>query len=83
MSLNEVLAALSENDIKIEIAKIIVDENVSDEEPIIEFEASGYEALNAELLEQTVSKIKVDRSSINTSITIIVESNQESNQEGN
>lgn len=75
MSLNEVLAALSENDIKIEIAKIIVDENVSDEEPIIEFEASGYEALNAELLTQTVSKIKVDRSSINTSITIIVEGN--------
>lgn len=75
MSLNEVLAALSENDIKIEIAKIIVDENVSDEEPIIEFEASGYEALNAELLTKTVSKIKVDRSSINTSITIIVEDN--------
>ena len=79
MSLNEVLAALSENDIKIEIAKIIVDDNVSDEEPIIEFEASGYEALNAKLLAQTVSKIKVDRSSINTCITIIVESNQEGN----
>lgn len=79
MSLNEVLAALSENDIKIEIARVIVDGTVSDEEPIIEFEASGYEALNAELLAQTVSKIKVDRSSINTSITIIVESNQEGN----
>lgn len=75
MSLNEVLAALSENDIKIEIAKVIVDGTASDEVSIIEFEAGGYEALNDDLLAETVDKIKIDRSSINTSVTIYLENN--------
>ena len=72
MSLNEVLAALSENHILIEIVKIQIEGTATDEVPIIELEASGYEALNAELLAEEVDKIKVDRSSINTSITIVL-----------
>ena len=77
MSLNEVLAALSENEmLDIVITKIETDGQTSEEVPIIEFEASGYEALSTELLEQEVDKIKVDRSSFSTSITILLADNQ-------
>ena len=72
MSLNEVLAALSENDIQIEITKIITENNESEEVSIIEFEASGYEALNASLLAEEVDKIKVNKTSLVPSITILL-----------
>ena len=73
MSLNEVLAALSENDVQIEITKIIIEGNESEEVSIIEFEASGYEALSAELLEQTVEKIIINKPDPFVSVKIQLE----------
>ena len=72
MSLNEVLAALSENMLNIEITKNVTEDNETEEVPIIEFEASGYEALNTELLEKEVDKIKVNNSTLSASITILL-----------
>lgn len=76
LSLNDVLAALSENMLNIEITRKITEDNVTEEVPIIEFEAPGYEALSNELLEQEVDKITIDRSSISTSVTILLKDNE-------
>jgi len=61
MSLNEVLATLSENDVQIEITEKIIEGNVTEEVSIIEFEASGYEALSTVLLEREVEKIIINK----------------------
>ena len=63
MTLNELLAALSNN----EMLCVEIIETVEEEENIvIEFDAPGYEALSAELLARTVSEI-----TINTQASIV------------
>ena len=68
MTLNELLAALANNEmLSIEIVKT---ENEK-ENVLIEFEASGYEQLSAELLASTVSEIRISSEvSIMTGVTI-------------
>ena len=74
MSLNEVLAALANNTmLNIEITK----KEGTDDVPIIEFEASGYEALSAELLVKEVESITVGQSVSRLYVSILLKEDNE------
>lgn len=70
MTLNDLLVTLATN---IGLGIKIVETVSEKENVIIEFEAPGYEALNAELLARNVDKVTINTSStITTGMTIKV-----------